>query len=274
MERLDDRGFDPLDAFDLSGRSAVVTGAASGIGEAVARTLAAAGAGVVLADLDEVGTHRVADDIRHHGGRVATVRVDVCEKADLERAVDRAVADFGGLDVMCNIAGIGSYGNLVDVGEAEIDRALAVNVKGTLFGCQAALRVMARQGSGAIVNVSATAIDTPAPGVGIYAATKAAVAMLTQTLAVEAGPLGIRVNTIAPGFTVTNFVGGHLRNEHGERDAEAFDEYLERMRTMSPLGRLGEPMDQAYLVLYLASDASRFVTGQCIRANGGQSIGW
>jgi len=133
---------------------------------------------------------------------------------------------------------------------------------------------MRPQGSGSIINVSATAINTPAAGVGIYAATKAAVAMLTQTLAVEAGPAGVRVNTIAPGFTVTSFVGGHLRDAAGNRDTELFAEYLERMRTSSPLGVLGEAMDQAYLLLYLAADASRFVTGQIFRANGGQSITW
>jgi 3-oxoacyl-[acyl-carrier protein] reductase len=91
---------------------------------------------------------------------------------------------------------------------------------------------------------------------------------------VEAGPDGVRVNAVAPGFTVTNFVGGHLRDEHGRRDPDAFTAYLERMRTMSPLGLLGDANDQAYLVLYLASDASRFTTGAILRANGGQSIDW
>jgi 3-oxoacyl-[acyl-carrier protein] reductase len=133
---------------------------------------------------------------------------------------------------------------------------------------------MMPRGRGSIVNVSATAIYTPAAGVGVYAATKAAVAMLTQTLAVEAGAHGVRVNALAPGFTVTNFVGGHLRDAEGHRDETEFATYLERMRTMSPLGILGEADDQAYQVLYLASDASRFVTGAILRANGGQSIDW
>jgi 3-oxoacyl-[acyl-carrier protein] reductase len=265
---------DPRRAFDLTGRVAVVTGAASGIGEATALTLSAAGAAVVLGDIDRVGVQRVVEDVRSHGGVASGLAVDIRQRSELDALVARAVADHGRLDVMCNIAGVGSYGTLDAVTEEEIDRAFAVNVKGTVFGCQAALGVMRAQGSGSIVNVSATAVYTPASGVGVYAATKAAVAMLTQTLAVEAGPSGIRVNAIAPGFTVTNFVGGHLRDAAGRRDDAAFSEYLDRMRAMSPINELGEAMDQAYLVWYLASDAARFTTGAILRANGGQSIGW
>ena len=264
----------PLDAFDLAGRVACVTGAASGIGEASARLLAGAGASVVCADVDTEGLARVVDRITADGGAARAQPTDIRDRAQLDALVASAVDGDGGLDVMCNIAGVGSYGALADVTGDEVDRAVGSNVKGPLFGCQAALAAMIPRGRGSIVNVSATAIYTPAAGVGIYAATKAAVAMLTQTLAVEAGPHGIRVNAIAPGFTVTNFVGGHLRRPDGTRDEAEFAAYLERMRTMSPLGVLGEADDQAYQVLYLASDASRFVTGAILRANGGQSIDW
>jgi 3-oxoacyl-[acyl-carrier protein] reductase len=260
--------------FDLRGRVACVTGAASGIGEAVIRMLAAVGASIVAGDIDEPGLSKVVDDLLARGGDVVAQPVDIRDRGSVDAFVQRAVADHGRLDVMCNIAGVGTYGSIDAVDETEVDRAFGINFKGTLFGCQAALAVMQPQGSGSIVNVSATAIYTPAAGVGIYSATKAAVAMLTQTLAMEAGPHGVRVNAIAPGFTLTNFVGGHLRDESGEREPVAFAEYLERMRTMSPLGLLGEAEDQAYLVLYLASDASRFTTGTILRANGGQSIDW
>jgi 3-oxoacyl-[acyl-carrier protein] reductase len=265
---------DPRGAFDLTGRVACITGGAAGIGECVARMFAGAGASVVLGDIDEIGLRRVCDDIVAAGGQAVAQATDARHKAEVDALVDRAVTEYGRLDVMCNIAGVGSYGPIEGVAETEVDRAFAINFKGPLFGCQAALRVMQPQGSGSIVNVSATAIYTPAAGIGIYAATKAAVAMLTQTLAVEAGAHGVRVNAIAPGFTLTNFVGGHLRDADGNHDADEFAAYLERMRTMSPLGLLGEASDQAYLVLYLASDASRFTTGTILRANGGQSIDW
>ncbi len=268
------RPMTPVEAFDLSGRVACVTGAASGIGEASARMLAAAGAHVVLGDVDGTNLARVVDDIVAGGGDAIARRTDIRVRAELDALVAAATDTHGRLDVMCNIAGVGSYGALTDVTDADVDRAFGINVKGTLYGCQAALAAMAPRRQGSIVNVSATAIYTPAAGVGIYAATKAAVAMLTQTLAVEAGAHGIRVNAIAPGFTVTNFVGGHLRDAEGNRDEGEFAVYLERMRTMSPLGLLGEADDQAYQVLYLASDASRFVTGAILRANGGQSIDW
>lgn len=260
--------------FDLSGRVACVTGAASGIGEAAAETLAAAGAAVVLGDIDGDGADRTRDRILGRGGRAVSRATDTTQSDQVGALVVAATDEFGRLDVMANVAGVGSYGDVVDVTEAELDRVLAINFKGVFFGCQAAMRVMGPQGSGSIVNVSATAINTPVGGLSVYAATKAAVAMLTQSLAVEAGRSGVRVNTIAPGFTMTNFVGGHLRDEEGQVDPAEMDSYLKLMRDRSPLGVVCEASDQANLIWFLASDASRYVTGQILRANAGQSIGW
>jgi 3-oxoacyl-[acyl-carrier protein] reductase len=265
---------DVFEAFRLNGRVAAVTGGASGIGEATGRVLAAAGASVVLADVNVEAAEKVAAEIVADGGAAVAQACDIRARADLDAVVDRAVSEYGRLDVMANVAGVASDGYLGDVSEAEVDRMISLNVKGTLFGCQAALRVMREQRSGSIINVSSGAIDLAKENYGVYAFTKAAVAMMTQTLAVEEGPNGIRVNAIAPGATITAFTSRHMYREDGSVDQAKVDGFIERMSAMSPLGLVGEPNDQAYLVLYLASDAARFSTGHIWRANGGQTIVW
>jgi 3-oxoacyl-[acyl-carrier protein] reductase len=265
---------DVLSVFGLTGRTAAVTGGASGIGEATALTLAAAGAHVVVGDLDEAGAEETARKIAKDGGSAVAHRTDVMRKADLDALIDRAVAEYGRLDVMCNIAGIPGDGLVSDISEADLDRVIGVNLKGTFFGCQAAMRVMVPQGSGAIVNVSSAAIDAPVPKYGLYALTKAAVAMLTMTLATEAGPHGIRVNAIAPGATITRFTARHLYKPDGSVDQAQYDVFVEQMKKLSPLGLVGDAADQANLILYLVSDAGRFCTGQIWRANGGQTFAW
>ena len=263
---------DVLDAFRLAGRTAVVTGGASGIGEATAQVLAAAGANVVAGDIDAEGVERTAAGIVAAGGAAVAQRTDVTSKADVDALVDRGVAEFGRVDVVVNVAGIAMDGLIADATEEQFDRVFAINAKGTLWGCQAALRVMRDQGSGSIINVSSTAVDTPAPKYGLYAMTKAAVAQLTMTLAIEAGRYGIRVNTIAPGATITPFTARHAHNPDGSLNPEAYDMFVDAMKKISPLRIVGEALDQAYLILFLASDAARFCTGQMWRANGGQAI--
>ena len=263
---------DPLNFFRLDGRVAVVTGAASGIGASVAETLAQAGASVVLGDVDEAGVKLVAERIALSGGVALPQRCDVSRREDLDVLVGRATSELAGIDVMCNVAGVPSDGYLADVDEAELDRVIGINLKGVIFGCQAAVHAMRDCGGGTIVNVSSTVIDAPNPGYGVYGLTKSAVAMLTQTLALEEGPNCIRVNAIAPGATITKFTSRHLYDEDGSLDQAKYDAFIERMKSMSPLGAVGEPLDQALLVLYLVSDASRFCTGQIWRANGGQAL--
>jgi 3-oxoacyl-[acyl-carrier protein] reductase len=263
---------DVLRIFSLAGRAAVVTGAASGIGRAAAEVLAGAGAAVVLGDVDEEACAAAAAGIAGAGGTAVAQRVDVTRRAEVEALVDRAVAEFGRLDVMANVAGIAADGPLEEATEEELDRVVAVNLKGVLFGCQAAVRVMKERRSGSIINVSSTAIDTPAPGYGLYAITKAGVAQLTKTLAFEVGRYGIRVNTLAPGMTLSGFTARHIYEPDGTVNRARYEAFVERMRRLSPLGIVGEPIDQAYLILYLASDASRFCTGTTWRANGGQAM--
>ena len=240
----------------LADKTAIVTGAASGIGQATAAALEVAGATVVGADL------------------AGDPPVDVSRRAEVDALVGGVVADHGHLDVMANCAGIMVTDEVVDLREDDLDRVLAVNVKGVVFGTQAALRVMASGSGGSIVNLASSGIDLPAPGLAAYAMSKAAVAMFTRTAAVEAGRHGVRVNAVAPGYVDTEMTRGRFRRDDGSLDEDAREGYLRMMRGVSPLGRTGEPGDVAQMVVFLASDAARFVTGQILRPNGGVTMPW
>jgi len=260
--------------FGVEGKVALITGAASGIGAAIAKVLAVGGANVVCVDLDEGGAAKIADEINEAHGSATSARCNVAVRADVEAAADYSVESFGRLDAMCNVAGIPLDRMIADATEEELDKIIAVNLKGVFFGCQAAVRVMTPHGSGSIVNVSSSGIDAPAKNYGLYAMTKAAVAMLTKSLAVEVGPVGIRVNAIAPGATITPFTERHLIGPDGKVNEEYYDRFVSAMKKQSPLGIVGDPEDQAYLVQYLISDAARFCTGAIWRANGGQTFSW
>ena len=265
---------DPYKDYDLTGRVAVLTGGGSGIGACSAELLAGAGAAVVLGDVDVAAAESVAAKIRDAGGRAVAQRTNVAVKAEVDALVDLGVSTFGRVDIMGNIAGIMNTDLLVDVTEDVLDRMIAVNQKGVYFGCQAAMRVMVAQGSGSIINVASAAIDYPNSNVSVYAMTKAAVAMLTRELAIEAGPYGIRVNAIAPGSTPTNFNVQARVDASGNVDQTKLEAYMARNTEMSPIGRVGEAIDQAHLIHYLASDAAKFVTGATMRANGGVGLVW
>jgi 3-oxoacyl-[acyl-carrier protein] reductase len=260
--------------FDVTGKVAVITGAASGIGEATAKVLGAAGAKVVCADLDEGGARKTADSVGQDGGQAIAVACNVASKADVEAAVAAGVESFGRIDAMCNIAGIPLDTYISEATEEQLDKIIAINQKGVFFGCQAAVNAMQQSGGGSIVNVTSSGIDAPAKKYGLYAMTKAAVAMLTKTLAVEVGRFNIRVNAIAPGATITPFTQRHLMGPDGEMNEQYYDAFVDAMKKQSPLGIVGDPEDQAYLIQYLISDAARFCTGAVWRANGGQTFSW
>jgi len=262
------------DLFDLSGQVAVLTGVASGIGKASANMLAAAGATIVGGDIDEAGAQATADEITSAGGNAVTQRVDVTKRADVDALVDRAQADFGRVDIMGNIAGIPHNKMVADVTDEDFERILAINLKSVFYGCQAAIRHMIPQGSGNIVNIASGAIDTPAPTLACYGMTKAAVTMLTKTLATEVGRNGIRVNAIAPGMILTNFSTHNFTDADGNVVPEKLEQYHKRASAMAPLGRAGEAEDVARSFLYLVSEAASFVTGQIERPNGGVSMPW
>jgi len=256
--------------FDLAGRSAVVTGAASGIGRATAAALAAAGARVALADVDEAGLGETAAAIGAAAALV--VRTDVSKRSEVESLVARASAAFGRLDVMANVAGILHERAVTETEEADLDRVLAVNLKGVFFGCQAAARAMAPQRSGSIVNVSSSAAFEPYPTLSAYSMSKAAVVALTRVLAAELGASGVRVNAVAPGAVETPMGLARARRPDGSFDPAERDKMLALMRSRCPLGITGAPEDVAAAIVFLASDGARYMTGQVLHPNGGRPM--
>jgi NAD(P)-dependent dehydrogenase (short-subunit alcohol dehydrogenase family) len=250
-------------AYDLTGRTAFVTGAASGIGRASAVLLAEAGAAVHCADRDAQGLHDTATLIKASGGTARTHHLDVSDREQIRHAV----ASCERLDVMAAVAGIMHSSPVLETRDEDLDRVLNVNFKGVLYACQEAARAMLTQGiRGSIITMASGAVDTGGPGLLCYGAAKAAVVQLTKTLAMEMGPHGIRVNAVAPGWIRTPMTDRH--DTAAQSQTEAF------MARMSPLGRVGEPEDIAHAVLHLASDASSFTTGQILRPNGGVAMPW
>lgn len=254
------------DLFDLSGKTAVVTGAGRGIGEGIAVLLAEAGANVVCAA-------RSADQIEHtaelinasnHGGRAITQTTDVSRAEDMNALAARAVEEFGRLDIWVNNAG-GSLVSapLAELDPAEWDKTLAVNLSSIFYSVQAAVPHFG-EGS-AIVNISSLAGVEPFPGSAHYSAAKAGVNMLTRTLSMELGPK-TRVNSILPGFVPTDTVKKALNMKD-----EDFGPLLEQLAL--PAGRLGTPRDIAAMVLYLVAPSSEWITGQCMQASGKPSSG-
>jgi 3-oxoacyl-[acyl-carrier protein] reductase len=185
---------------------------------------------------------------------------------------ERALAGAGRLDVWANVAGVLRPGAIVDTTEADLDATLAVNLKGVYWGCAAAARAMIPRRTGSIINIASAGADVPAPGLSAYALSKAAVLMLTRTLATEVGPHGVRANAVAPGFIDTPMVAHHFTRDDGSLDSAARDAIFKSRAAQSPLAVTGEPSDIALAMLYLAADASRFVTGQTIRPNGGVAM--
>jgi 3-oxoacyl-[acyl-carrier protein] reductase len=275
MTTLEQRLSDRLcAAFSLGGRVALVGGAAGGLGHESALVLAEAGATVVCSDIDRAGAAATAQEIRALGGSALDDSVDATSKSDVEAQVARVVADHGRLDIAVNAVGIGQRGPSLEVGEEEYRRLFDINVRATFLACQAVGAVMIDQGHGAIVNVASAAIDIAPVEQVIYSATKAAVAQITRNLAAEWGPMGVRVNALAPGFFPSKITAPRWTDQDGRVDHELESTVRAQFAAPQAMPLPGEAFDQAVQVLYLVSDAARFVTGQIFRANGGLAMPW
>jgi 3-oxoacyl-[acyl-carrier protein] reductase len=244
----------------LKGKVAIVTGASKGIGAGIARSLAEAGASVVVnyASSRE-GADRVVAQIKEAGGNAVAVQGDVSKAADVKRLFDETKKTFGTLDVLVNNAGVYEFGPLEGVTEAEFHREFDINVLGTLLATQESLNHFG-PGGGSVINLSSVTSLNPVPNAVVYSATKSAVDSITRSLAKELGSRKIRVNAIAPGGVETE--GTHRLGVIGS----VFEKQLV---AGTPLGRLGQPEDIARLAVYLASDDAGWLTGERITASGG-----
>ena len=246
--------------FDLEGRTALVTGAARGLGRAISLALADAGADVALGLRDPATGAELADELKDMGRRTTRLAMDVRDLGQVTAAVSEAVATFGRLDILVNNAGLGPANPAEDVTEADYDLTFDVNVKGTFFASQAAGRVMIEQGYGRIVNLGSQAGFVALPTESVYCTTKAAVSHLTRCLAVEWGRHGVTVNAVAPTFIRTPGTEPDLADPEFRADVE---------ERIAGLHRIGEPMDVAGAVVYLASPAASLVTGTTLLVDGG-----
>lgn len=246
--------------FDLTGSTALVTGAARGLGRAIALDLARAGADVALGLRDAASDNGLVDEISALGRRALSLPMDVTDLDQSRAAIDRAIAEFGQLDILVNNAGGGIDAYAFDVTEADFEAVWSLNARSTFFVSQHAARHMAERGTGSIVNIASQAGLVALPGESSYCISKAAVIHLTKCFAVEWGPLGIRVNAVAPTFIETD----------GTEDALSDDEFrADTVERIAALHRIGVPREVSGAVVFLASPAASLITGTTIPIDGG-----
>jgi 3-oxoacyl-[acyl-carrier protein] reductase len=245
---------------DLSGRTALVTGAAQGLGRCIAQSLAAAGAKVACIDINAESLSETVANIRAAGGTAEPLPCDVTQSDRVGEVVDQVVAMWGKLDILVNNAGVTRDNVIIRMKDEQWDLVLNINLRGTFLFTRAAARPMMKARGGRIINVASVSGLMGNPGQVNYSASKAGVIGLTRTVACELASRQITVNAVAPGFIATDMT------------AKLGEEMLQQIRKEIPLGRLGEPQDVADAVLFLASDAASFITGHVLTIDGGLTV--
>jgi NAD(P)-dependent dehydrogenase (short-subunit alcohol dehydrogenase family) len=256
----------------LKNKIAVVTGAGSGMGKAIAQRLAGEGSTLVVAEINEAGMNTTVKELTDAGHKALGVKVDVSNRDDVQRAMQSIIDQCGRIDILVNNAGVTRHRPFFELNSADWDYVLGVDLKGVFFCCQAVAPHMKSRGYGKILNISSIsgtgasshAAGGSQAGNANYASAKAGVIQLTKTLARELGPHGINVNSVAPGFVLTAITGA-------SRSPQEVKEHIAARASMAALGRTGTPEDIANAVLFLVSEESSFVTGQTLYVDGGRT---
>ena len=251
--------------FDLQRKVAIVTGAGSGIGAAIARLFGRQGADVIALDLDEAAANSTAAAVRQAGGRASAYSCDVSEAAAVDAVFGRITGEHARVDILVNNAGIAHIGSIEQTTPDEFDRLFRVNVRGVYLCARAVVPVMLRQESGVILNMASIAALVGLPDRFAYSMTKGAVVTMTRSIAIDFVKRGIRCNCICPARIHTPFVDGYLAKHYPGRESEMF----QTLSAAQPIGRMGTTDEVAHLALYLCSDEAAFVTGQSYTIDGG-----
>jgi len=251
--------------FRLDGKNAVVTGAGSGIGRAIAKTFAAQGARVFVLERDESAGAQTVAEIAAAGGSASAMRCDVADAGSVAGAFETVIAESARIDILVNNAGIAHIGTVADTAEEDLDRIYSVNVKGVYLCSKAAVPSMVAAGGGVILNLASIASLIGLTERFAYSMSKGAVLAMTRSIAVDYVKQGIRCNCVCPARVHTPFVDGYLRDTYPGREQEMFKQLSE----YQPIGRMAEPEEVAALALYLCSDEASFITGQAYPIDGG-----
>lgn len=249
----------------ISGKSAIITGGASGIGLAISSSFAAAGASVAILDYDSAAGEKAVAEIEAAGGRAMALQCDVSERASVESAMEAVKEQLGGIDILVNNAGVANIGTATTTSEEDFDRVMKVNVKGIFLCLQSALPLMVEGGGGVVLNMSSIAAITALKDRFAYSTSKGAVHTMTYSVAADYLESGIRCNSICPARVHTPFVDGYLEKNYPDNKEEMF----QKLSAVQPIGRMAKPEEIAQLALYLCSDESSYITGQSFNIDGG-----